>query len=93
MHAGEAISITFNGEIYNYVELREQLEFKGHCFSSHSDTEVLLHAYLEWGLIAYSASTECGRLSSGIGAPLRHLLLGIVSVSNLFTTASRTTAS
>lgn len=41
--------ITFNGEIYNYAEIKQQLEAKGHHFNSHSDTEVILHAYAEWG--------------------------------------------
>lgn len=44
-----AISIAFNGEIYNFVDLREQLIAKGHAFRSHSDTEVILAAYREWG--------------------------------------------
>ena len=41
--------ITFNGEIYNYAEIKTQLENKGHQFNSHSDTEVVLHAFEEWG--------------------------------------------
>ena len=41
--------ITFNGEIYNHRELREELEAKGHVMGSRADTEVLIHGYEEWG--------------------------------------------
>lgn len=42
--------IVFNGEIYNHLELRTELEVLGHRFIGHSDTEVLLHALVEWGV-------------------------------------------
>ncbi len=44
-----AMAITFNGEIYNYKELRRELEARGHAFSTNSDTEVILKAYQEYG--------------------------------------------
>jgi asparagine synthase (glutamine-hydrolysing) len=43
-------AITFNGEIYNYLDLREQLRAKGHSFRTETDTEVLLAAFAEWGI-------------------------------------------
>jgi asparagine synthase (glutamine-hydrolysing) len=46
--------IVFNGEIYNHLELRGELEKLGHRFRSHSDTETVLHAFLQWDLGCFS---------------------------------------
>ena len=43
------VVLTFNGEIYNFIELRHELQGLGHRFKSESDSEVLLTAYLQWG--------------------------------------------
>jgi asparagine synthase (glutamine-hydrolysing) len=45
----DAVWVTFNGEIYNFQALRETLEAKGHRFRTQSDTEVIIHAYEEYG--------------------------------------------
>ncbi|WP_417451685.1 XrtA/PEP-CTERM system amidotransferase [Kordiimonas sp.] len=45
----ERVVVSYNGEIYNFQQLRRELEALGHHFTSHSDTEVLLASYLEWG--------------------------------------------
>ncbi len=47
-----SLQIVFNGEIYNFIELRQELEAAGHIFRTHSDTEVIVHAYEQWGLDA-----------------------------------------
>ena len=66
---GDAV-IVFNGEIYNHLELRAELESLGHRFVSHSDTETVLHAFLEWdtqcfsrlrGMFAIALWTESSR--------------------------------
>ncbi|MDE2173230.1 MAG: asparagine synthase (glutamine-hydrolyzing) [Patescibacteria group bacterium] len=54
-----AIAITFNGEIYNYRELKKELESKGYHFSTNSDTEVILKSYIEYG-------TECPKYLDGM---------------------------
>lgn len=55
------IAVTFNGEIYNYRELRADLEQKGHVFSTKSDTEAILKAYIEYG-------AECPKYLDGMFA-------------------------
>lgn len=45
----QSIWIVFNGEIYNYIELRKELQAKGYVFRTQSDTEVIIHAYSAWG--------------------------------------------
>jgi asparagine synthase (glutamine-hydrolysing) len=62
MHlADRGLSIVFNGEIYNFPELRRELEGMGHQFRSHTDTEVLLAAYAAWG-------TDCLQRLNGMFA-------------------------
>ena len=62
--------IVFNGEIYNHLEMRAELEKRGHRFRSHSDTETVLHAFMEWdtgcfermrGMFAVALWTESER--------------------------------
>ena len=47
--ADKNVWIVFNGEIYNYKELRTELEGQGHIFQTSSDTEVIIHGYKQWG--------------------------------------------
>ncbi|MGE7692454.1 asparagine synthase (glutamine-hydrolyzing) [Lysinibacillus sp. NPDC097214] len=48
VHDGANYVITYNGELYNTEEIRKELQNRGHVFTTHSDTEVLLTAYIEW---------------------------------------------
>jgi asparagine synthase (glutamine-hydrolysing) len=57
----ESLVLVFNGEIYNFLDLRAELESKGHIFSTSSDTEVILHGFEEWG-------TDCVERFNGMFA-------------------------
>ena len=56
-----SLVLVFNGEIYNFISLRAELQEKGHTFSSFSDTEVILHGFEEWG-------TDCVERFNGMFA-------------------------
>ncbi|MBK1878226.1 asparagine synthase (glutamine-hydrolyzing) [Pelagicoccus mobilis] len=58
---GRVFHITYNGEIYNFVELRQELETFGYSFSTHCDTEVAVAAYAHWG-------EDCQRRFNGMWA-------------------------
>src|SRR4051812_24709551 len=49
MSASGEVALTYNGEVYNFRELRRELKARGHAFRSSGDTEVVLRAYEEWG--------------------------------------------
>ena len=57
----DSLQVVFNGEIYNFIELRKELEGLGHAFKTRSDTEVIVHAYEQWGC-------ECVRRFNGMFA-------------------------
>lgn len=62
--AGNTVTIIFNGEIYNYRELRAELLQRGHEFQTRSDTEVIIHGYKEWGTGVF------GRLNGMFGVAI-----------------------
>ncbi|WP_143254479.1 asparagine synthase (glutamine-hydrolyzing) [Amycolatopsis azurea] len=72
-HETESPVVTFNGEIYNFRELRTELAGRGHEFHTRSDTEVLLRAYLEWGPRCVDRFT--GMFAFGIWDPHQRSLL------------------
>lgn len=53
----ESVRVVFNGEIYNFRELRDDLASRGHVFDSDSDTEVIAHAYEQWGCASFASLT------------------------------------
>ena len=61
--ADDTVIITFNGEIYNYREIKQELLGKGHRFASDTDTEVILYAYKEWEPSAFRACAGCSHFA------------------------------
>jgi asparagine synthase (glutamine-hydrolysing) len=78
------IVLIFNGEIYNYKEIRINLEKYGYKFSTESDTEVLANAYLHYGENCVIFSRACGALQSGMIKLKNFFYQEIGSVKNHF---------
>lgn len=68
-----SVALTYNGELYNYRELRTELEQVGHRFVGQSDSEVLLASYLEWGVKAFARFN--GIFAAGIWDSRNHELV------------------
>ncbi|HEX7601421.1 MAG TPA: asparagine synthase (glutamine-hydrolyzing), partial [Polyangiaceae bacterium] len=69
----ETLWVTFNGEIYNYVELKEELLALGHRFRTRSDTEVVVHAFEQWGNAAFRRFN--GQFAIGLWDSKRQILV------------------
>jgi asparagine synthase (glutamine-hydrolysing) len=69
-----SVVLVYNGETYNFPELRSELEARGHAFRGTSDTEVVLHAYLEWGEASFARLNGMFALALWDGRSRRLLL-------------------
>ncbi len=81
------VRVVFNGEIYNYQDLRSQLEKKGHVFRTESDTEVIGEAFLEWGSACFrhfNGMFAIGILDLRLGKPRLYLVRDRFGIKPLF---------
>ena len=60
------VCVTYNGELYNHLELRRELESLGHVYKTQSDAETVIHAYEEWGRTRGNVSMACSPLQCGM---------------------------
>ena len=88
---GETYVLVYNGELYNTPELRAALAARGHSFNGHSDTEVLLHAFAEWGANCVPGATVFLRLRSGSRTQVRCFWRGTAAASSRCSTRRRRT--
>ena len=79
MHYLDRYTIIFNGEIYNYLELRDELLKNNYEFKSGTDTEVILASYDFWGKIVLKNLMECGLLLFMIKCKMKFFLVEIGS--------------
>ncbi len=88
------VAVIYNGELYNYRELRERLTLLGHCFATQSDTEILVHSWEEWGeeclmelrgMFAFALLDLRGRFAT---APLLFLARDPLGIKPLYYTQS-----
>lgn len=77
--------VVFNGEIYNYLELKKDLEAKGHHFQTNSDTEVLLHGYEEYHYDIVNHLRGMFALHCMIHQHMNYFVQEIILELNLFT--------
>jgi len=67
-NAEDNVHLVYNGEVYNFRQLRVELEKAGREFTTKCDAEVVLAAYERWGIDCFRVSTACGHLPSSTSA-------------------------
>ena len=85
-----SVWVTFNGEIYNHLDIRPELEARGHQFRSRSDTEVIVHGWEEWGEAWWTGSPACSPSPSPTSGAIATSSRGIESESNRFSISGAT---